>query len=298
MKNIIAGIILTIIITGCDVNDLKNQNTQIDEQVEEDHELVVTDGTVINNIFSRNCRPIKRLHYKDEKSLDSYFRDIRGVELYLDTRYTDDQSAYNCDPYLGVSTIVDTRTTTHSFDFGGPQSSLIYRPSKKHFPWTNGGNLMMQVDMTSMNYENLDTNIGGNIAFNLFITNERTGKQINYVISLYALNQGWSEEQPNVLHDTSTKTDFISTVIKPGTKYVTMSEHSNLTNEGLGFFRVNISTENLNTALIEAGEQNINLNDWSINIIGIQFELEEDGGDAILSGSFKGLEIYSTTSPM
>ena len=291
MKQIIAGLIVLFLSTGCDTGSLGGS-----EEIAT--EVAATDGSVVENIFTSSCKPVKKLYYPDEDSLASYFIDISGVEMFWDTRYTIDQAAYICDPNMKFSTIVDTRTSTHSFYFGGPQSTLIYSPKVKPYAWKNGGNLMMQAEMTSMSYENFDTNLGGNIAFNLFIVNTKTAERINYVISMYTLNKAWSVEKADVLFDPSTNTSFVSTIIAPGTKYTTMSAISGKTNGELGLFRVNISSENLKAALDGAGLSSVNLNDWHLNFIGIQFELEEDGGDGKLTGSFNSFEAYMTTSPM
>ena len=74
------------------------------------------------------------------------------------------------------------------------------------------------------------------------------------------------------------------------------------------FYRVNISYQNLLAALQElstnpppsAAGQNFGLNpeDWELTSIMLQYELEEAGGKASFSGSFRGFEAYISNLPL
>ncbi len=284
MKHIF--IILSLLfIVGCDI-DTENQ------------ERVVTDGEIKSQLFSSKCKEVNNVWYLSPNDLGSYFSDIMGFDLYWDTRYIEDKSNSTCNPNLEFSTTIDTRTNNEEIFFGGPQSTLIYKLSKNDYAWQNDGNLMMQVQFKDTNYQNFNTNIGGNISFNLFIVNNKTMERINYVISTYAYKQAWSKEKKEVLFDPSTNTAFVSTTVDIGNKFTTISDKSHTINTKNGFFRVNISSENLLNALVAKEFKNINLDDWSISFIGMQFEVEETGGTASLSGTFNGFEAFITTSPM
>ena len=294
-------LISVLFFTGCDSSMIKDK---LNPQEENNNPIVETDGTVIRPILTRSCKNIKKLHYPTEASLQSYWRDIQYSEMFWDTRYTNDEAAYICNPNMAFSTVVDTRSSGEIFGFGGPQSTIIYRPKQKDYPWVNNQNLMMQVEFTGLSYQNFNTNLGGNVSFNFFIANRVTKERINYVISVYALNNGWREEQKDILWDPSTQTNFVSTVVNKGTKYSTISNISSVIDTQQGFFRVNVSSEDLTEVILKINEQSqknssvTDLYNWYVDFISIQFELEEEGGDARLTGSFKNFEAYITTSPM
>jgi len=260
---------------------------------------IETNGEIVQQLISSECSNIDRVWYELQSHTSSYFADIKGFVKYWDTRYTLDQSASICSSNQQHSTVIDTRTSVAEVHFGGPQATMIHRFQDEHYPWRNNGNLMMQVKFIDTLYQNFSDNIGGTISFNLFLRNIVNGERINYVIAIHAFGLAWTEEQPEVLFDDSTNTSFVGSIVKPGTKYTTMSDTSNILNTKQGFFRANISTQNLYNALESQGLVNIDLNNWYIDFIGIQFEVEEDGGgDALLSGSFEGFNAYITTDPM
>ena len=257
-----------------------------------------TNGNIIKQLFNNQCTNIDKVWYKTQEDTNTYFNDTANLVNFWDTRYTTEQVTSVCTPALEFSTKIDTRTNTSTVNFGGPQSTLIHRFTDRNFPWQNNGNLMMQVEFTDENYQNFNTNIGGTISFNLFVRNSITDERLNYVIAIYAYGQAWKEEQPDILFDDSNNTSFVGTLVKPNTKYATMSNISSQLNDKKGFFRANISSQNLYNALESKGVSNINLNEWYVSFIGIQFEIEEEGGDASLSGNFKNFSSYITTSPM
>jgi len=214
---------------------------------------------------------------------------------------------------------------THEVRYGGPHSTFMYRiaDSKVITPWNSKGegNLMIQGYFDKPIYTKYSKNIGGGVNIGLFLQNRKTGVEINYIIGLYAIGKGWIEEQRDIKYDPTTHIVHVSTVVDNGTLWSTKSPKSKSiqrvkssssksrgnTHDWRDFYRVNISYQNLLNVLKElqknppeevAGEDfGVNPADWKVNSIYVQYELEEDGGDALLAGSFKGFEVYTTKLP-
>ena len=212
-----------------------------------------------------------------------------------------------------------------NIEYGGPNSTFIYRMANDNIvtPWSSdkSGNLLIQGYFAKPYYSKYSNNMGGGVNIGLFLQNRRTGLEINYVIGLYAAGEAWMHEQPDLKFDPTTHIVHVSTVVANGTKWATKSpkshsiqkvkSQSSMAREDIhkwsDFYRVNITYENLLNVLKELKNnppQEVNGEDfgldpseWKLNSIYVQFELEEEGGDAILAGSFKGFEVYTTKLP-
>ena len=212
-----------------------------------------------------------------------------------------------------------------NIEYGGPNSTFIYRMADDKIvsPWNKdkSGNLLMQGHFAKPFYSKYGDNMGGGVNIGLFLQNRKSGVEINYVIGLYAAGKAWVHEQTDLKFDPTTKIIHVSTVVANGTRWVTKSpqsksiervkSQSSLSREDINqwsdFYRVNITYDNLLNVLKELRENppqevdgvdfGLDPSEWKLNSIYIQFELEEEGGDAILASSFKGFEVYTTKLP-
>jgi major membrane immunogen (membrane-anchored lipoprotein) len=210
--------------------------------------------------------------------------------------------------------------------YAGPQSTFVYRlgSTSRTSPWKGGGtgNLMMQASFDTPLYNNFAENIGGGIYFGFFMKNKRTGKFLNYVIGLYAVGEAWRKEKAGIRFDPTTNIVHVATVIKDDSWWCTKSPKSKAIeeiynvpdkktkddNKWNNFFRVNISYQNLLAVLQElkkapppeaAGvDFGLSPEDWELTTIMIQYELEESGGKAIFSGSFRDFGAYISQLPL
>ena len=210
--------------------------------------------------------------------------------------------------------------------YAGPQSTFIYRlgSTSGTSPWKKGatGNLMMQAYFDTPIYNNFSENIGGGVYFGFFMRNKRTGKFLNYVIGIYAVGEAWQKEKAGIRYDPTTHTVHIATVIKDDSWWCTKSPKSreiqevyntpDKTSQDDGkwnnFFRVNVSYQNLLAVLRELKQNpppeavgvdfGTTPEDWELSSLMIQYELEETGGKAIFSGSFRGFEAYTSQLPL
>jgi len=211
-------------------------------------------------------------------------------------------------------------------NYGGPQSTFSYRLQSTVLtsPWnaSGAGNLIIQGYFDKPIYNNYGGNTGGSASIGLFIKNKRTNKLLNYVIGIYASGSAWMKEKSGIKFDTSSNIVHIATVASENSWWSTISPKSKAIQEvfntpnGIAsndekwndFYRVNISYQNLLAALQElstnpppsAEGQNFGLNpeDWEITSIMLQYELEEQGGKASFSGSFRGFEAYISNLPL
>ena len=212
-----------------------------------------------------------------------------------------------------------------NIEYGGPNSTFIYRMADDNIvtPWSNNGdgNLLIQGYFAKPYYSKYSNNMGGGVNIGLFLQNKKSGLEINYIIGLYAVGKAWMNEQPDLKFDPTTNIVHVSTVVANNTQWATKSpksksiekvkSKSSLTREDIqqwnDFYRVNITYENLLNVLkklksnppaeVEGMDFGTNPADWKLNSIYVQYELEEEGGDAILAGSFKGFEVYITKLP-
>jgi len=251
-----------------------------------------TNGVIKETLFTDVCQQVPELYYKEQSDTWSYLEDTKDLWVYWDLRYHIPYVTTLCDNGLKFSATVDLSQWYTAVDFGGPQSTIIYNLNKyDKFPWRTGDNLSMQVKMKTPYFKNLNGKTGGNIAFNFFIVNPKTNARLNYVISIYTLGVANQTEVKEVLYDTSTNTNFISTTIQKGNLYTTISDLSSSTNivtQEFNFFRVNVTRENL-TRIIDNPE------DYKVTFIGIQYEIEEELGEAIVSTPFYGFSAYITS---
>ena len=232
-----------------------------------------------------------------------------------------------------VNNILTAGTTVNLYD--APEQSLVYSGIASTFvyqihlnnhirPWrSNGnGNLMMQAYFDTPIYHNYSKNIGGSVAFNIFLYNPKINKHLNYVIGVYAYGEAWQKEKAGIRFDPTTNIIHVATVIKEDSWWCTKSPKSkeieevkntsNKTTKDDGrwpnFYRVNISYQNLLAVLKElrtnppaevAGQDfGLNPEDWEVTLSAVQYELEEQGGKASVSGSFSNFGTYITQLPM
>jgi len=201
-------------------------------------------------------------------------------------------------------------------EYAGPQSTFVYYFGDKSIrPWkSNGtGNYMLQAKLDNPFWGNWSGhNIGGEVNFIFYLTNIKTGHQFSYVITIYGAGKARKYESKDIRMDTTNGIAFASTAINNNTKYATKSQWSASTtgprrNEHTfshtqqrhwsSFYRVNVSYSNLMNALSASKFTNTydkNPVNWAVTNSGIQYELEEDGGKATLTGSFWDFKTYMT----
>ena len=204
--------------------------------------------------------------------------------------------------------------------YAGIASTFSYQIdiSNHIHPWNSNikGNLMIQAYFDKPIYHNFETNIGGSVAFNVFLYNPKIKKHLNYVIGIYAYGEAWQREKAGIRFDPTTNIIHVATVIKDSSWWTTKSAKSesiqeiidtpNKTtkddNKWKNFFRTNISYQNLLAVLnelkknppLEIAGENFGLSpeDWEVTFLAVQYELEEQGGKASISGSFRGFEAF------
>lgn len=209
--------------------------------------------------------------------------------------------------------------------YAGAQSTFIYRFGKTNrtTPWKGGGigNLMIQANFSTPIYNNFGKNIGGGVYFGMFMYNKRINKYLNYVIGVYAVGEAWGREKAGIRFDPTTNVVHVATIIRDSSWWSTKSHKSKpiqeiystpnkkaSDNQWNDFYRVNISYQNL-LAVLQELKQNppsqvagtdfgLSPEDWEVQSLMIQYELEETGGKAIFSGSFRNFEAYISKLPL
>jgi len=232
-----------------------------------------------------------------------------------------------------VNTQISAGTTLNLYD--APEQSLLYAGIATTFvyqihtdnhikPWNSNqkGNLMMQASFDMPIYHNYEQNIGGSVAYNIFLYNPKINKHLNYIIGIYAYGEAWQQEKAGIRFDPTTNIIHVATVIKDDSWWCTKSPKSldiqevynipDLTTTDDGqwndFYRVNVSYQNLLAVLNElrtnppaevAGQDfGLNPEDWEVTLLAVQYELEEQGGKASISGSFSGFSTYLSEDPL
>ncbi|MEA1879452.1 MAG: hypothetical protein U9N11_02240, partial [Campylobacterota bacterium] len=210
-----------------------------------------------------------------------------------------------------------------SLIYAGIQSTFNYQihPNNHIQPWKNDGtgNLVTQAHFNAQAYHNYDENIGASISFNIFLYNPKIKKHLNYVIGVYAAGVAWKKEKSGIRFDPTTNIIHVATVTGKDSWWSTISPKSlpiqvisngnpENTEEWDEFYRVNIAHQNLLAVLqelktnppVEVAGQDFGLtpSDWELTLVAVQYELEEQGGKASLSGSFTGFESYITQNPI
>lgn len=213
-----------------------------------------------------------------------------------------------------------------SINYGGPHTSFKYilGSTSLSSPWkaNKTGNLMLQAHFNTPLYINPTQNIGGGISFAFFLQNKNNGKRLNYVIGAFVAGQGWIREKSGIQYDPTTQTIHVATVVRKSSWWSTISLQSkpiealspssykdtHTKQEWNNFYRVNVSYKNLLLVLQElkdnppkdvTGEDfGLSPEDWEITSIMIQSELDEQGGEAMLSYSFRGFEAYTSQLPL
>jgi hypothetical protein len=204
--------------------------------------------------------------------------------------------------------------------YAGIATTFTYQihPDNHIRPWSSAGkgNLMVQGHFDLPIYHNYESNIGGSVSFNVFLYNPKIDKHLNYVIGIYAYGEAWQKEKAGIRFDPTTNIIHVATVVKEDSWWCTISPKSKPIQEVYNepsastkddgvwneFYRVNISYQNLLAVLNElasnppeevAGESfGANPADWEVIFTAVQYELEEQGGKASVSGSFRGFETY------
>ncbi len=227
---------------------------------------------------------------------------------------------------VGGATINLRDAPDQYINYGGPQSTFTYRFNKTALttPWkANGaGNLIIQGYFDKPLYMNYGNNTGGSVSMGLFLKNRNNGKLLNFVIGIYASGSAWITEKSGIKFDSASGIVHVATVVSENSWWSTISpasksiqEVQNSSNKKTSdyeswtdFYRVNISYQNLLAVLnelrqnppIETRGQDFGLNPeaWEITAIMLQYEVEESGGKASLSGSFKGFEAYISDLPL
>jgi len=213
-----------------------------------------------------------------------------------------------------------------SLTYAGIASTFVYQIHiDNHIkPWNthSKGNLMLQAFFDEPIYHNYAQNIGGSVAYNIFLYNPKINKHLNYVIGLYAYGEAWQREKAGIRFDPTTNIIHVATVIKDSSWWCTKSTKSkeiqeiyntpNKTstddNKWESFYRVNISYQNLLAVLntlqtnppAEVAGENFGTHpeDWEVTLVAVQYELEEQGGKASISGSFSGFNVYTSEDPL
>ena len=252
----------------------------------------------------------------------------------LDTRYGNRASAFgtNISRWYNAGSIVQTEcvngllaggTMVNLWDTvdqsigeketGGPQATFKYRIIGNIRPWNNGKNLRIQANFDRPIYTKSSGNIGGNISFVASLQNiHNPALQFYYVMPVWGYSNGYGREQ-YIGHDNNlyfASAPFISTE-DDGTRYAIASQYSNQTfrvtasnnvnptsDDGIWphFFRVNVPYKSFQKALNDIGHSS-KPEDWRVIMLGIQFEIEEDGGKGSIAGSFLGYSAAITDSP-
>ena len=208
--------------------------------------------------------------------------------------------------------------------YAGIANTFVYQfaTASRIYPWhTDGsGNLALQASFDRPLYRNDQKNIGASTVFNVILYNPKLHKHLNYVIGLYASGSAWQQEKAGIKFDPSTNIVHVATVVDPDSWWCTASPASHTITEipSSGhttaddgqwpeFFRVNISYQNLLAVLNElatnpppqAAGQNFGTapQDWQGLLVGVQYELADEGGMAVYSGSFRGFEAYMSPLP-
>lgn len=210
--------------------------------------------------------------------------------------------------------------------YAGIQSTFTYYIHKNNdiFPWKKNitGNLLIQASFDEPIYNNFaSNNIGASVSFNVFLYNSKIKKHLNYVIGVYASGVAWKKEKSGIRFDPTTNVVHVATVIKKTSWWSTMSPNSksikeiasktiNTKDDGKwdDLYRTNISYQNLLAVLNElktnppaavAGQDfGLSPEDWKVTLLAVQYELEEKGGKALLSGSFRGFEVSISQLPV
>ncbi len=227
---------------------------------------------------------------------------------------------------LAGGTMINLHNAPEQYiNYGGPQSTFTYRlVDASSYPWKSDGtgNLMIQSYFDEPLYFNFEENSGGGVYFGLLLKNKYNGKVLNYIIGLYAAGDAWIEEKRGIQFDPTTNIVHVATVASDDSWWSTKSPSSKSIhevyseiNKELGddqqwndFFRVNISYQNLLVVLkslaetppagAEGHDFGLKPEDWEVMSVMIQYELEEKGGKATFSGSFKDFGAYLSDDPL
>ena len=255
--------------------------------------------------------------------------------LGIGTDYSQNDAAGSMTQSECVNGLMAGGSTINLFDapdqfihYGGPQNTFIYQmgDSSLSSPWKGDGtgNLAIEASFDEPSYikDGNGDNVGGSVSFGIYLLNKNTGVVLNYVVGVYAAGEAWVTEKRGILFDPTQKFIHVGTVVSDDSWWITKSPQSESITEIYSsaggtasddgqwkhFFRINVAYQNLQALLQELAEnppqgsegQNFGNNpaDWKVTGIMLQHELEEEGGKATLSGSFRGFEAYASHNPL
>lgn len=309
-----------------------NINSAIKNYINDTKNLISTVGQPLKPYW--DIRYVNQINYNSNLNHGIYTgldasTGIQTVQIGTHSSVIDESACLIQSEIIDNTVTAGTTLNLHdapeqSINYGGPQSTFIYqlKETPETYPWLQYKNLMLQAFFNKPIYINYSGNKGGNISFGVILFNKKLNRLLNYVISVYGYGSGYTPEHKNLMFDTSNNIIHISTVIDEDTIYCTKSPYSEITQEVVStpkkktidnnkwedFFRVNISYNDLLAVLkekkenspSEASNQDFGLSpeDWRINSIMIQYELEESGGKGLISGSFQGFDVYASDNPL
>lgn len=285
------------------------------------------------NPVSQYITGVEALHFPEHAKLTGLDARVGVSNITTGTGFSQADSAGSVIQSKCVNGAIATGNTLNLFDapeqaltYAGIQSTFIYQihPDNHTSPWnTNGdGNFMIQASFDLPIYNNFEDNIGASVSFNVFLYNPTINKHLNYVIGVYASGDAWQKEKAGIRYDPTTNIIHVATVIKDESWWATKSPQSkgiqevyNVPEKVTGddgqwndFYRANIAHQNLLAVLnelktnppAEVAGQDFGLapQDWEVTLVAVQYELEEQGGKASFSGSFRGFEAYISSLPL
>ena len=274
-------------------------------------------------------------YYADHSSYTGLDTRSGNQNLGIGTAYSQTDASGSMTQSECVNGLLSGGSTINLFDapeqalyYGGPQNTFIYQmgDSSLSSPWKEDGtgNLVVQASFEELLYikDTSGDNVGGSVSFGLYLQNKNNGLILNYVIGVYAAGQAWVQEKRGILFDPTTKFVHVGSVVSDDSWWITKSPQSesirevspsqggNNSNDEQWdhFFRINVAYQNLQALLQELAENppggaegqdfGNNPSDWKVTGVMLQYELEEEGGKAILSGSFQGFEAYVSQLPI
>ena len=289
------------------------------------------DSRYINPV-SQYITGISATHYPDHSILTGLDArsGVRNITVGTSASQVDASASVLQSKCVGGKITAGTTINLHdapeqSVTYAGPQSTFAYHiHADNHIsPWKSNqsGNLMMQASFDKPIYRNFSSNIGGSISFAIFLYNPKIKKHLSYIIGVYAAGVAWQKEKAGIRFDPTTNVIHVATVIKDTSWWSTkspksqpmkeiLSRKTNTSDDGKwdDFYRTNISYQNLLAVLNElktnppaavAGQDfGLSPEDWQVTLLAVQYELEEQGGKALLGGSFRGFEVYSSNLPL
>ena len=255
---------------------------------------------IIKQLTNTYCSEnIPVFFYKTESDVSTYFQDTRGKYVYWDNRYGNIKSKSFCVNNIKTHNTFMDLFNPSTVSFGGPQSTLVVKPRRTVFPWSQGNSFMLQLNKQMINFTVKNGTPSGNICFNMFVSNVKTNERINILSNLITFGYAWTEEQKDILYDPSTNTKFISTNVSSGNKWSTSDGYgnnlkiikNNINDTNREFFRTIFSNKNFLNILKES-KFDLDLNNWKLDFVAVQTEIEEDSGLCKLEFEFSDFSTF------